>query len=156
MKNPNRNWNMKWNSWIIGWVKIKFHFMLKKTELVIFKPPKKYFLMKPKLNLLDNGCFISRLTSLFRFSSNSIKYLGVKTDKFLHWHIQVNDIAVKLDRAIALLIKISYVRIEIFILKSYVKIKTLRNIYFEIFDFHLIIPLLIDWLIDWWLIDWYS
>ena len=114
--------------------KISLH--VEKTELVIFKPPKKYFLMKPKLNLLGNGCFISRLTSLFRFSSNSIKYLGVKTDKFLHWHIQVN--------AIALLIKISYVRIEIFILKSYVKIKTLRNIYFEIFDFHLIIPLLID------------
>ena len=129
------------NNWLSE-NKISLH--VEKTELVIFKPPKKYFLMKPKLNLLGNGCFISRLTSLFRFSSNSIKYLGVKTDKFLHWHIQVNDIAVKLDRAIALLIKISYVRIEIFILKSYVKIKTLRNIYFEIFDFHLIIPLLID------------
>ena len=31
--------------------------------------------------------------------SNSIKYLGVKIDRFLHWHYQVNSIAVKLDRA---------------------------------------------------------
>ena len=29
------------------------------------------------------------------YRSNSVKYLGVRIDKFLHWHDQVNDIAVK-------------------------------------------------------------
>ena len=30
------------------------------------------------------------------YPSNSGKYLGVKIDRFLHWHDQVNSIAVKL------------------------------------------------------------
>ena len=45
----------------------------------------------------------------------------------LHWHNQVNSIAVKLNIANALLLKI----------RNYVNTKTLRNIYFAIFDSHL-------------------
>ena len=56
------------------------------------------------------------------YPSNSIKYLGVKIDRFLHWHDQL--IAVKLNRANSLLLKI----------RNYVNMKTLRNIYFAIFD----------------------
>ena len=37
------------------------------------------------------------------YSSNSIKYFGVKIDRLLHWHDQVNSIAVELNWAIALL-----------------------------------------------------
>ena len=48
-------------------------------------------------------------------------------DKFLHWRDQVNNIAVKLNRANALLLKI----------RNYVNMKTLRNIYYTMFDSHL-------------------
>ena len=61
------------------------------------------------------------------YPSNSIKYIGIRIDRFLHWHDQVNSIAVKLNRANALLLKI----------RNYVNMKTLRNIYFAIFDSHL-------------------
>ena len=58
------------------------------------------------------------------YPSKSIKYLGIKIDRFLHWHDQVNSIAVKLNRANALLLlKIG----------NYVKMQTLRNIYFAIY-----------------------
>ena len=44
------------------------------------------------------------------YPSNSVKYCGIKIDRFLHWHDQVNTIAVKLNRANALLLKIrSYI-----------------------------------------------
>ena len=33
------------------------------------------------------------------YPSNSVKYLGIKIDGFLHWHDQVNSTAVKLNRA---------------------------------------------------------
>ena len=61
------------------------------------------------------------------YPSNSVKYLGIKIDGFSHWHGQVNTIAVKLNRANELLLKIW----------NYVYTKTLRNIYFAIFDSHL-------------------
>ena len=43
------------------------------------------------------------------------------------WHDQVNNIAVKFNRANALVLKI----------RNYVNTETLRNIYFAIFDSHL-------------------
>ena len=88
-----------------------------KTELVIFKSPRKVLFDENKI----------KLTGKKLYSSNSVKYLGVRIDKFLYWHNQVNDIAVKLYRANALLLKI----------RNYIKIKTLRNIYFVVFDSHL-------------------
>ena len=59
--------------------------------------------------------------------SNSVEYLGVRIDRFLHSHDQVNSIPVKLNRANALLLKI----------RNYVNMKTLRNIYLAIFVSHL-------------------
>ena len=58
---------------------------------------------------------------------NSIKHLGVHIERFLRWHDQINSIALKLNRANALLLKI----------RNNVNMKTLRNIYFAIFDAHL-------------------
>ena len=87
----------------------------KLTELAIFKSPTKVLLDEIKIS----G---KRL-----YPSNSVKYLSIKIDRFLHWHDQVNTIAVKLNRANALLIKI----------RNYVNTETLRNIYFAIFDSHL-------------------
>ena len=45
-------------------------------------------------------------------------------NRFLHWHDQVNDIAMKLNRANLLFFKI----------RNYIKVKTLKNIYFAIFN----------------------
>ena len=76
-------------------MEIKF-ILTEKTELLIFKSSRKAFLDEIKIKL-----------SWKRFyPSNSIKYLRVKIDRFLHWHDQVNSIAVKLNRANILLIKI--------------------------------------------------
>ena len=86
---------------------------VEKTELVTFKSPGKVLLDEIKIKRL--------------YPSNSIKYLRIKVDRFLHWHDQVNRIAVKLNRANALLLKI----------RNYINMKILRNIYFAIFDSHL-------------------
>ena len=102
------------NSWLSA---NEIYLNVKKTELVTFKPPRKVLLDETKIKLSGKRLY----------PSNSVKYLGIKIDRFLHWHDQVNSIAVKLNRANALLLKI----------RSYVNIKTLRNIYFAIFESHL-------------------
>ena len=78
---------------------------IEKTELVIFKSPRKV-----KIKLGGKRLYLS----------NSIKHLGVKIDRFLHNQVNSISIAVKLNRANALLLKIT----------NYVNMKTLRNIYF--------------------------
>ena len=100
------------NNWLSA---NKISLNVENTELVISKSPRKALLDEIKIKISGK-----------RFHpSNSIKYLGVKIDRYLHWHDQ--DIAVKLNRTNALLLKI----------RNYVNIKTLRNIYFAIFDSHL-------------------
>ena len=89
---------------------------VEKSVLVIFKSPRKVLLDEIKISLSGKN-----------YPSNSVKYLGIKIDRFLHWHEQVNSIPIKLNIAIALLLKI----------RNYVNTKTLRNIYFAIFHFHL-------------------
>ena len=101
-----------------NWLSVnKISLNVGKTELVIFKSLRKVLLDEIKIKLSGKRLY----------PSNSVKYLGIKIDRFLHWHDQVNSIAVKLDRANALLLKI----------RNYVITETLRNIYFEMFDSHL-------------------
>ena len=117
VKNLNKlvNHDMKQlNNWLSA---NKISLNVEKTELVIFKSPRKVLSDEIKI----------KLTGKRLYPSNSVKYLGVRIDKFLHWHDQVNNIAVKLNRANALLLKI----------RNYVNMKTLRNIYYAIFDSHL-------------------
>ena len=102
------------NNWLSA---NKLSLNVEKTELVIFKSPRKVLVDEIKI----------KLTGKRLYPSNSIKYLGIKIDRFLHWHVQVNSIAVKPNRANALLLKI----------RNYVNMKTLRNIYFAIFDSYL-------------------
>ena len=94
-----------------------FSLNVEKIELVIFKSPSKVLLDEIKIKLSGKRLY----------PSNSVKFLGIKIDRFLYWHDQVNSIAVKLNRANALLLKI----------RNYVNTKTLRNIYFAIFESHL-------------------
>ena len=94
----------------------KISLNVEKAELVIFKSPRNVLPVEIKIKLSGERLY----------PSNSIKYLGIGIDRFLHWHDQVNKIAVKLIRTSALLLKI----------RNYVKMKTLRNVYFAIFDSH--------------------
>ena len=93
----------------------KISLNVEKTELAIFKSPRKVLLDEMKIKLSGKRLY----------PSNSIKYLGVKIDRFLH--NQVNSIAVKLNRANAL---------RSLKIRNYVNMKTLRNIYFATFDSH--------------------
>ena len=116
VKNLNKlvNRDMKHlNNWLSA---NKISLNVEKTELVIFKSSKKVLLDEIKIKPSEKRLY----------PSNSIKYLGVKIDRFLHWHDQVN-IVVKLNRANALLLKI----------RNHVNMKTLRNICFAIFGTHL-------------------
>ena len=95
----------------------KISLNVEKTKLVILKSPRK---------VLSDDIKI-KITGKRLYPSNSVKYLWVRIDKFLHWHDQMNNIAVKLNRANVLLLNI----------RNYVNMKTLRNIYSAIFDSHL-------------------
>ena len=81
------------NNWLSA---NKISLNVEKTELVIFKSPRKVLLDEIKIKLSGKRLY----------PSSSGKYLGIKIDRFSHWHDQVNSIAVKLNRANALLLKI--------------------------------------------------
>ena len=85
--------------------------------MVIFKFKQKKFEGDLKIKL-----FGKRL-----YSTESVKYLGVKIDANLSWQYHVNDLSIKLNRANALFFK----------MRKYVSLKILRSIYFAIFDSYL-------------------
>ena len=82
--------------------------------MVIFKSKQKKF----------EGDLKIKLSGKRLYPTESVKYLGVKTDTNLSWQYHVNDLSVKLNRANALLFK----------MRKYVSCKILRSIYFAIFD----------------------
>ena len=102
------------NNWLSA---NKISLNVEKTELVIFKSPRKVLSDEIKI----------KLTGKRLYPSNSVKYLGLRIDIFLHWHDQVNNTAVKLNRANELLLKI----------RNYGNMEILRNIYYVICDSHL-------------------
>ena len=55
---------------------------------------------------------------------NIVKYLDVKIDENLNWKDHIHDIAIKLNRANALLLKA----------RNYVDFDTLKSIYLAFFD----------------------
>ena len=92
------------------------------TELVLFRSAKKQLDFGLKLKL--NG---KRL-----YPTNSVKYLGVKTDEHLTWKPQIDGISTKLNKANAILSK----------LRHFVDQKTLKAIYHGIFESHILLYLL--------------
>ena len=64
----------------------KISLNVEKTELVILKFPRKVLPDEIKIKLSGKRLY----------ASNSMKYLGVKIDRFLHWYVQVNSIIVNL------------------------------------------------------------
>ena len=56
-------------------------------------------------NLSSPGNLKIKLYGKRLYSTESVKYLGVKTDTNLSWQNHVNDLSIKLNRANALLLK---------------------------------------------------
>ena len=50
----------------------------------------------------------SKLNGKRLYPANSVKYLSIKTDGNLNWHEQINNFAVKLNRANAMLSKVRH------------------------------------------------
>ena len=76
VKNLNKlvNHDMKHlNNWLSA---NKISLNVEKTELVIFKTPRTVLLDEIKIKLSGKRLY----------PSNSLKYLGMKIDRFLHWH----------------------------------------------------------------------
>ena len=70
------------NNWLRG---NKISLNVEKVELVIFNSPRKVLSDEIKVKFSGNGLYLS----------NSVKYLGVNIDKFLHLHDQMNNVAVR-------------------------------------------------------------
>ena len=87
------------------------------TELGLFKSNKKQMDYELKVKLNGKGIY----------ETNTVKYLGIKIDKNLTWASHVNDVAVKFNKANAMLSKV----------RHYVDRKTLKMIYHSIFESHL-------------------
>ena len=88
-----------------------------KTKLAIFKPNRKKLDFEFKIKF--NGKNL--------FQTNSVKHLGIKIEKQLSWRDHINEVAIKLNKANAMLYKVS----------EFVSTNTLRSIYYAIFDSHL-------------------
>ena len=88
-----------------------------KTEVVLFRSLRKQTESTLKLNL--NG---KRL-----YTTDSVKYLTIKIDENVNWHQQINNVAVKLNKANAMLSKV----------RHFVDKKTLKSIYHAIVELHL-------------------
>ena len=101
-----------------NWLNAKKNFLnAGKTELALFKSLKKQ--VDSDLHIKLNG---KRLCP-----TDSVKYLGIITDKNLNWHHQVSNVAAKLNRAHAMLYKVIHV----------VNFNTFKSIYHAILESHL-------------------
>ena len=90
---------------------------VQKTELVNFKHQRKKIDSEVKIKFSRKRLYFT----------DSVKYLGIRIDENLHWKHLVSDIAIKLNRANALLFKI----------RNFVNVKALKTIYYTIFDSHI-------------------
>ena len=95
----------------------KISLNVSKTELILFKPKMKKLDFDLKLKL--NGKRI--------YPTKSVKCLGIKIDENLTWIDHINDTAIKLNGANAMLFKV----------REFVNIKTPKSIYYAISDCHL-------------------
>ena len=99
---------------LVNWLNAnKISLSVKKTETVIFKLKQKKFEDHLKIKLHGKRLY----------PTESVKYLGVEIDANLSWQYHFNDLAIKLNKAIALL----------FNMRKYVSLKLLRSISFAIF-----------------------
>ena len=99
---------------LIDWLNAnKISLNVQKTELVIFKHQRKKIDSKVKIKLSRKQLY----------PTDSVKYLGIRIDENLNWKHHVSDVAIKLNRANALLFKI----------RNFVNGNTLTTIYYTIY-----------------------
>ena len=97
------------------WLKAnKISLNASKTELIIFRDPRKKIIEPPKIKIDGKKLIPSKF----------VKYLGVLIDCHLSWHDHEMELHSKLSRAIGMLC----------IIRHYVKHDTLRMIYYGIFS----------------------
>ena len=94
---------------------------MQKTELVIFKHQRKKLDCEAKIKLNRKRLY----------PTDSVKYLGIRIEKNLNWKHHVSDIAIKLNRANALLFKI----------RNFVNVNTSKIIYYATLTHLLIMPM---------------
>ena len=100
---------------LCNWLKAnKISLNCSKTELIIFRNPKKQLNYDPKIKIGGKKLV----------ATDSVKYLGIMLDSHLNWSAHVDTLSTRLSRAVGMLAKIRY----------YVSEKTLRSIYFGIFS----------------------
>ena len=103
---------------LVNWLNArKISFNVKKTEMIIFKFKQKKFESDLKIKLCGKRLYFTE----------SVKDLDVKIDANVSCQYHVNDIYIKMNRANALLFK----------MRKCVTFRTLRSIYFAIFDSYL-------------------
>ena len=101
-----------------NWLKAnKISLNVGKTELVLFTSSKKQLDCNLKIKLKGKRLY----------EVDSVRYLGIQIDKRLTWKQQINNVALKLNKANAMLSKLRHV----------LDIKTLRSVYYAIFESHL-------------------
>ena len=61
------------------------------------------------------------------YPAKPVNYLGIKTDENITWIDHINDTAIKLNRANAMLFKV----------RAFVNFKISKSIYYAIFHWHL-------------------
>ena len=117
LKTLNKNVNQDLSR-LSNWLRAnKIALNTSKTEIIIFK--------NSTLKILKHLNF--RLDGQKLFLTNAVSYLGVKLDEHLSWKNYLNELFPKLARAIGILSKIRHL----------VDFKTLRSIYYSLFNSHL-------------------
>ena len=86
----------------------------------------KSILFKPKMKTLDFDLKLE-LNGKNLYPAKSAKHFSIRIDEHLNWLDHINDIAIRLNRANAMLFKV----------REFVNIKILKSIYYVIFDCHL-------------------
>ena len=91
---------------------------VKKTEFIIFRPPRSY--LKDRVTLTLNRCKI--------FESTKVKYLGIILDSRLSWKHHIFELSKKLIRSVGMLYKMKNLGCDD---------KILLSLYFSLFQSHL-------------------
>ena len=100
---------------LCGWLKAnKISLNASKTELIIFRDPKKKINFDPKI----------KIDGIKLIPCRFVKYLGILIDDHLNWHAHASALSPRLSRAIGMLR----------IIRHYVTFEILRMIYFGIFS----------------------
>ena len=83
-------------------------------------------MFKPRMKNVDSDLRL-KLNGKRLYPTKSVKYLDIKTDGSLIWNEHINNIAIKLNRANAMLHRV----------REFVNTRVLKLIFHAIFDWHL-------------------